>query len=532
MARQATDHKPWQRAETRPDRSGRAACVFGPGIRIRPTPNAARLDGLEPAEVWRHFAAISDIPRGSGKEGAAIAYVTGVAAQIGLQYETDAVGNVLIRKPATKGMTDRTTIALQCHLDMVQVCEPGLAFDFATQGVSVRVDGDWLRSEGTTLGADNGIGVALILAVLSATDLPHPDIEALFTVDEEIGMTGALAVSPRLLTAEMMINLDMGTDSELTIGCAGTLDVILSGNYATEEPSAGQDHVRITVAGGAGGHSGEDIHLGRANTIHLLGAILSELAKTVPFRVVEIVAPGQPNVIPGGASAVLAVGTETVRRLDRILKDIAVERLLPFADRDPDLDVSWVPVTCTSSALMAIGDQHRLLEALAHSPTGVVEFGAMSEGLVETSCNLGALLVRGGSFKAISLIRSGTERGKGRVLQDIRAAWRATGASCATANDTPAWPTRPRNPMLAALRAAHIAETGEAPRISAIHAALECGVLAARFPRMAMVAYGPTMRGIHTTQECLQISSTKKVWAILKRTLATLPCKGDPHDSA
>ena len=523
MALQAADHKARQSgAAARPGGSVR------PGI--GPTSNAARLDGLEPAEVWRHFAAISDVPRGSGKECAAIAYVTGVAAQIGLACQTDAMGNVLIRKPATRGMSDRATVALQCHLDMVQLCEPGLSFNFDTQAIPLRVEGDWLRSEGTTLGADNGIGVALILAVLSATDLPHPDIEALFTVDEEVGMTGALAVSPRLLTAGMMINLDMGADNELTIGCAGTLDAIVSGTYETGGPSADEDHVRITVAGGAGGHSGEDIHLGRANAIRLLGGILADLDQALPFRLVEIAADGQPNVIPGTASAVLAIGPDSVGTLDRLLKEAAVSHLGPFADTDPDQGVTWTREARSGAAGMAEGDQRRLLKAIADSPTGVVAFSASTEGLVETSCNLGTLQVGAGGFKAVTLIRSGTEQGKDRLLQDIHAAWHATGATCATANDTPAWPARPLNPLLDTLRAAHIAETGEAPGISSIHAALECGVLAARFPRMAMVAYGPNMHGIHTTRERLQISSTGKVWAILKRTLATLPNKGDSHD--
>jgi dipeptidase D len=524
VALQADHHAARQGAAEGPGGGGRSGAC--------PLSNTARLDGLEPAEVWRHFAAISEIPRGSGKEAAAIAHVTGVAAQLGLACQTDAVGNVLIRKPATKGMTGRATVALQCHLDMVQLCAPGLAFDFDTQAIPLRVDGDWLCSEGTTLGADNGIGVALILAVLSATDMPHPEIEALFTVDEEVGMTGALAVSPQLLTAGMMINLDMGADDELTIGCAGTLDAIISGTYEAEGQAAGQHLVRITVAGGAGGHSGEDIHLGRANAICLLGGILSDLGQTLPFRLVEIAAEGLPNVIPGTAGAVLAIGPDTLRELDRRLKAVVVGRLGPFATTDPDLRVLWRSEARSDAAVMTARDQRRLLKAIVGSPAGVVAFSAADGGLVETSCNLGALRAGGGTFTAISLIRSGTEQGKAGLVQDIRAAWHETGATCATASDTPAWPVSPMNPLLTAIHAAHIAETGEAPRVSTIHAALECGVFAARYPHMAMVAYGPNMHGIHTTEERLQISSTGKVWAILKRTLATIPRKGEPHDPA
>lgn len=205
-------------------------------------------------------------------------------------------------------------------------------------------------------------------------------------------------------------------------------------------------------------------------------------------------------------------------------------RLRPFADTDPDLEVTWAPETRTGRAVMAIGDQHRFLAAIASSPTGVAPFSDTNAECVETSCNLGALLAGGGSFKAVSLIRSSTEPGKASLVQDIRAAWQPTGASCATAHDTPAWPARPLSPLLTALCAAHVAETGMPPRISSIHAALECGVFAARFPHMSMVAYGPNMHGIHTPHECLQISSTQKVWAILKRTLASLPYKGNSHD--
>ncbi len=525
MTLQAEHHDARQVAAEGPDGTS-------DGVRagISPNSNAAKLGGLQPAEVWRHFATISEIPRGSGKEGAAIAYVSGLAAQLGLACQTDVVGNVLIRKPATRGMIDRPTVALQCHLDMVQLCDPGLDFDFDTHAIPLRLDGDWLRSEGTTLGADNGIGVALILAVLTATDLPHPEIEALFTVDEEVGMTGALALSPCLLKAEMMINLDMGTDNELTIGCAGTLDAILTGTYECEEPSGRQRHMRITVSGGEGGHSGEDIHLGRANAIRLLGEILEDLGKTLAFRLVEIAADGQPNVIPATATAVIAIGPNSARELDRLLKAAIVARLAPFAETDPNLRVDWRPKARTDAAVMTSRDQYRLLKAIANSPTGVVAFSATDTALVETSCNFGALKVGEGRFHAISLIRSGAEQGKDGLLQDIRTAWQATGATCATANDTPAWPARPMNALLEALRGAHIEETGEAPYISTIHAALECGVISALYPRIAMVAYGPNMRGIHTTHERLQISSTGKVWSILKRTFATLPPKGDHHD--
>lgn len=479
--------------------------------------------------MWRHFEALSQIPRASGDEGRAVAFVRDFGLALGLDTQVDTTGNVVIRKPASPGMENRPPLALQCHLDMVHQQDEGRGIDFDRDPIELQIDGDWLTARGTTLGADNGIGVALTMAVLAATDLAHPPIEALFTVDEEVGMSGAEAVTADQLSAPYLINLDMESDHLLTIGCAGAVDILVEGHY-DRQPLPQDAHLyEIRVQGGLGGHSGLDIHLGRMNAIKLLAEALTRLHKATPLTLTRFDGDGVANVIPARARARFVIHPDQADTLQWAIHDLS-DLVAPYALAEPDAQITCTQISDTAEQGFDAAFQSAFLSALTTAPTGVQSMSADVEGLVETSNNLSIALASQGRMQVTCLARSCVESHKPGVIAQVRDCFALTGAQVTTANDAPGWEPRPDSTLLQVMADAYQAHQGAAAEVIAIHAGLETGILSATFPDTEMVSYGPNIKGAHSTTERVQISSVQKVWAVLQRTLASIPpTHGDPR---
>lgn len=480
------------------------------------------LSGLMPRAVWHHFENLSQIPRGSGKEERAIAFVREFGLAHDLDTRVDAIGNVIIRKPATPGMEDRPTVALQCHLDMVQEQDEGRGFDFDTDPIDLMVDGAWLTARGTTLGADNGIGVALTMAVLASSDMAHPAIEALFTIDEEVGMSGAEAVTADQLSAPFLINLDMESDHELTIGCAGAVDILAEGAFEQHPLPDDAQLYELRVHGGLGGHSGLDIHLGRMNAIKLLAEALEQLNTAVPLTVTRFGGEGVANVIPRRAKARFAVASDYAPALQEAIRALP-DLVTPFAPCEPDARIECSRIDESAERGFTPVFQAKFLAAISRLNNGVHSMSDDVPGLVETSNNLSIAIAENGRFHITCLARTCVEAHKAQVIEQVKDSFAETGAQIRTANDAPGWEPQPDSTLLQVMSNAYEAHQGEKPGVIAIHAGLETGILSRTFPATQMISYGPNIQGAHSTDERVQISSVQKVWAVLQTTLANFP---------
>jgi len=347
---------------------------------------------LEPGAVWQHFADLNAVPRPSKKERLAIEFMRSFGQGLGLDTRVDEIGNVIIRKPATPGMENRVSVVMQGHLDMVHQKNCGTEFDFDSEGIRMRVDGDWVRAEGTTLGADNGIGVASIMAVLASRDIPHPAIEALFTIDEESGMTGALGLRSDALSGSILLNLDTEDDTELTIGCAGAVNVLATGAYEVERVEAEDQAFILRIKGLVGGHSGMDIHRGRANANKLLNRILFLAAEDLGLRVGSIDAGGLRNAIPREAQAHVTMPAEQVAAFKEFIAEQAAVLCSEYRSTDPGLELSLQPADLPASRLPR-DFQQTLLRAVYACPNGVFRLSPDIEGLVQTSNSMARVKV-------------------------------------------------------------------------------------------------------------------------------------------
>lgn len=462
---------------------------------------------LEPAPLWGHFADLNAVPRPSKDEGKAVALVQQFAARLGLEAHTDAVGNVLVRKPASPGREGRPVVALQSHLDMVCQKNAGTDFNFATQGIRMAVEGDWVRAEGTTLGADNGIGVAAMLAVLEARDLVHPPLEALFTIDEETGMTGAKALQGGWLKAGTLLNLDTEDDRELTIGCAGGVDIVGTGTYAPE-PSQARGY-ELTVKGLTGGHSGMEIHLGRANANKLMARLLDAL----PVRLASLDGGGLRNAIPREARAVVAAAQAPD------VKELEARFQAEYRTTDPGLVVTCQEVSAPAEVL-GVEFQKRLIRSLYAVPNGIYRLSPDVPGLVQTSNNLARVEVGNGKYQVATLGRGSVNSERHDVARAVACALELLGAEVEASGDYPGWAPRPEASIVRLMSSLYEKLFQETPLVNACHAGLECGILGANYPSMEMISFGPNIRGAHSPDERVQISSVAKFWRFLTETLA------------
>ena len=478
---------------------------------------------LKPTALWNRFADLNSIPRPSKHEEAVCAWLVQWAKDHGLEVWQDEVKNVFMKKPATPGMEDRQTVVLQSHVDMVCQKNNDTTFDFMTQGIKMYVDGDWVRARGTTLGADNGIGVATILATLESTDIPHPPLEALFTIDEETGMTGALGLQAGHLKATILLNLDTEDDDEISIGCAGGVDLTSKGTYEPEATSTdGTTGLKITVKGGSGGHSGMDIHKGIANANKLINRILLESLESVDIRVSEMDGGGLRNAIPREANALIVVSEQDMLELDTSLNNTAAELKSEYKITDPNLTVIWEREATPKEALPE-DVQNALLLALQVVPVGIHRMSSDIDGLVQTSNNLARIEVCSGDVSIKCLNRSSVDSEKWDLARSIEAAFTLAGLTTEQGGAYPGWAPNPSSKAVEMLRALYVEKFNENPKVMACHAGLECGILSTNYPDMDMASFGPNIRGAHSPDECCQISSVQKFWGFYLEALLRTP---------
>ncbi|QMU59818.1 MAG: beta-Ala-His dipeptidase [Boseongicola sp.] len=480
------------------------------------------LDTLRPSSVWSHFLALSQIPRGSGKEEAASHFVAELGHAHGLETYSFANGNVIVRKPATPGMENRPMIALQSHLDMVQVAQEGVAIDFDQDPIVIKKSGDWISADGTTLGADNGIEVAMTLAILTTADHPHPPIEALFTVDEEVGMSGAAALRAGDLKAGALINLDSEEDDVLMLGCAGAIDVIIEARRPTEPCPAENIVQAVTVSGGKGGHSGVHIHLGRANAIFELARVLRNCSG-LDLTLKSLTGGQSINAIPSEAVAVISIPEDQLVPLQKVILDADLT-LKDAYPSDPGLSVSLAATTADCVGFRK-EDSTALLKALCDIPSGIVAMREDIEGVVETSNSVGLVSAKAGHIKVACLARSCVDTELAALVENLRCAAGSFAEDLRTENAQPAWEPQGESVLAQAAAAAYRSVNGHEMRREVIHAGLECGVLSAIFPHIEMISYGPTILDVHSPDERISVSSVKNCWSVLLETLANIPPK-------
>ena len=484
----------------------------------------SEIRALEPKLLWNKFADLNAVPRPSKKEECVIAFMKDFGVKLGLETIEDEVGNVIIKKPATSGMEDRVTIVMQSHLDMVHQKNNDTVFDFDTQGIEMHVVGDWVKAKGTTLGADNGLGVATIMAILESTDIQHPAIEALFTIDEETGMTGAMGLKGGLLSGGILLNLDTEEDNEIGVGCAGGVDVTATRTYKEEETPEFKIGYKITVKGLQGGHSGMQIHEGLGNANKIMNRLLFDGFENFGLRISEIDGGSLRNAIPRESNAIVAIDAihEAVfnTEMDLLAKTIKTE----LKTMEPDLEVI-ISKTGTPEKIMDLGVQEGLTRAIYAALNGVHRMSADIPGLVETSNNVARVIVKDGAIKIGCLTRSSVESSKIDLANMLRATFELTGCEVELSGDYPGWTPNMDSSILKVLSSLYEKLNGEKAHVAACHAGLECGILGQNYPDLDMISFGPTIKGAHSPDERASISSAKKYWEFVLEILKEIPKK-------
>ena len=483
---------------------------------------ADEVRALEPKALWNNFADLNAIPRASKKEEQVIEFAKNFGESLGLETLVDETGNVIIKKPAYPGMEDKAVVALQSHLDMVHQKNSDSAFDFATEGIKMLVSDDWVEADGTTLGADNGIGVAAIMALLASFDIPHPPLEALFTIDEETGMTGANGLKGGLLDAQILLNLDTEDDDELTIGCAGGIDVTAEGTYSEEELSGEHKTFTLSIKGLTGGHSGTDIQLGRGNANKLINRFITELAITTDVRIHSIDGGGLRNAIPRESNAILSVPTSQEQDFQTSVEQFNQILSTEYAVTDPDATLQADPADTIGKAL-DIDFQAKFLKAIYACPNGIYRMSPTIEGLVQTSNNIARVLVADCQYQVLCLTRSSSDSEKADEVNALRSTFELIGATVSEAGSYPGWIPKPEADIVKIMQQLYKDLYHTEAHVSAVHAGLECGILGTNYPKIEMVSFGPNIRGAHSPDEKVQISSVQKFWNYLLETLKNTP---------
>lgn len=477
---------------------------------------------LEPVILWNNFSDINAIPRASKKEERIIRFMVDFGNNLGLETIVDPAGNVIIKKPATPGMENRMTVVLQSHLDMVHQKNSDSDFDFESEGIKMMVEGDWVKAIGTTLGADNGLGVAAIMSVLESTDLVHPALEALFTIDEETGMTGAQELQPGYLDGEILLNLDTEEDDEIDIGCAGGIDLTASRSYKEVEQESQTQGFTISVTGLLGGHSGMDIHKGLGNANKIMNEILLNLHPVV--QVIEIKGGSLRNAIPRESFAEVTISsaklTEVADRFSEIAKTITQR----FSEIEPELSIA-LKETVNSKKVMDESDQMEVLQSLDGALNGVYLMSTEIPDLVEASNNIAKVTLRDGQVKVECLTRSSVETSKVELTQKLEKSFGQSGFEVRLSGSYPGWSPNRNSPILKVLKRIYVEMFKTEPKVGACHAGLECGIIGSHYPNMDMISFGPTIKGAHSPDERASITSAKRFWSYLKEILANIPVK-------
>jgi dipeptidase D len=477
----------------------------------------ALLETLEPKLIWSYFLELSKIPRGSKNEAAAAAWVADQAKALGCEVERDEVGNVIIRKKATAGKEGRPTICLQAHVDMVCEKNEGTDHDFTKDPIQLLRDGDLLRAKGTTLGADNGIGVSAALAVLASKDIAHGPIEALITIDEETGLTGANGLKPGRLKAKFLLNLDSEEEGYLTIGCAGGEDTIVTRKLARTGVPAGSRAFRLKVFGLKGGHSGIDIHAGRGNAIRILAQVLGALKPDFGFGLASIKGGNKRNAIPREASATILLDPAKEKAFREALAAHEAHWRAALGAHDPGLHLALEASEATQ--VMSGADADAIIRLLLALPHGVEAMSPDIPGLVQTSTNMGVIDTREGEVEVNLLTRSSINASKSALSERIGATCALGGFESHVTGGYPGWKPEPKASLVQVVQDANQKVFGKPLEIMAIHAGLECGLIGEKYTQMEMVSFGPSMWDVHTPDEHVSVPSVGNFWKLLVAVL-------------
>ena len=477
---------------------------------------------LEPKVLWNKFADLNAVPRPSKKEERVIEFMKNFGTSLGLETFEDEIRNVIIRKPATKGMETRKTIVLQGHLDMVHQKNNDTNFDFDTQGIDMYIDGDWVRARGTTLGADNGLGVAAIMAILESKDIPHPAIDALFTIDEETGMTGALNLKGGILKGEILLNMDTEEDDEIDIGCAGGVDVTATRSYKEEETPENSVGYTITVKGLKGGHSGMDIHKGLGNANKIMNRLLFDGFENFGLQITEITGGSLRNAIPRESVAKVIVAGMYDEAFAFDMQEVINDIKFEFKTTEPNLTIEIVKGDLPNK-VMELGVQEGLIRSIYAAHNGVYRMSADMADLVETSNNISKVVVKEGTITIQNLTRSSVESSKYDLANALRSSYELFGCEVEFGGNYPGWTPNVKSEILDVLVAVYEKQNGTKPNVVACHAGLECGILGTNYPGMDMISFGPTIHGAHSPDERASITSSQKFWKFYLEILANIP---------
>ncbi len=486
---------------------------------------ASPLDKLEPRLIWKHFDAIRQIPRPSKHEERIAEHVMNWARSRGLDVKRDGTGNVLVKVPATSGHEKAPVIVLQGHLDMVPEKNSDVAFDFMKDAIQVRVVGDYIYATGTTLGSDNGVGVAAAMAVAEDQKAVHGPLELLFTIDEETGLTGAMQLDSKLLKGRTLINLDTEEDAALYIGCAGGADTHATFTVSREEALKGTIPVRVSVRGLRGGHSGVDIHENRGNALKFLLRILNALrGKGIEFGIVSLAGGSKHNAIPREADAVLRISRDAESAVAAAVDEYARVLKEEYGEIDPNQRLEFVALKDEEGnrKVWIRFDNDRVLDALLAVPHGVLGMSRAVPGLVETSNNLAVVTTEGDSVKVTTSSRSSVMPSLKATTEQVAAAFRLGGAEVEQRDGYPGWKPNPESAVLNTALRVFEREFKKQPAVKAIHAGLECGLIGEKYPGMDMVSMGPQIESPHSPDERVQISTVDRFYTFLKATLAEL----------
>ena len=480
------------------------------------------LADLAPQDVFKNFYDITQVPRPSGEMEQIQAFILSFGQNLGLETIVDEVGNVIIRKPASAGMENRKGVILQAHMDMVPAKETDLAFDFSTDPIPAFVSGDYLLTEGTTLGADDGIGMAMIMAVMQSKTLQAGPIEGLFTVNEETDMSGAFGLKEDALQGRILINLDSEWDGVFLIGAAGGGHISVSASYPQVPAPVDLIAYQVGVQGLKGGHSGVDIHLGRGHAIKLLVRLLKGAIEPYELHVASLSGGNASNAIPREAAAVVLLPGNLEGGFTEYLQAFEATVMAELSAVEPDLRIVLNAVE-PPTEVFEEGFQSTILDAIAATPQGVMRMSDALPGLVETSNNLGIIMVGDGQIQVDCTARSSVDSALADVSQMVASVWQLAGYEVEFANFYPGWNPNPVSPILELTKATYQELYSQEPQIMAVHAGLECGLIGAKYPGMDMISIGPTLSDVHSPSERLRISTVGHVMDLLLAVLENIP---------
>ena len=481
------------------------------------------LENLQPTEVWKYFSEILEIPRPSKKEEKIIEYLLNFAQEQKLEALKDDAGNVLIRKPATKGMEDRASVILQSHVDMVCEKNSDVEHDFDADPINAFIDGEWVTAKGTTLGADDGIGIAAQLAILASTTIKHGPIECLFTVDEETGLTGAFELKPNFFKSQILLNLDSEDEGELFIGCAGGIDTVITFAFETEKVPSDFEAFQIAVTGLKGGHSGDDIDKGLGNSIKIINRFLWKGTNKYDLRISSIDGGNLRNAIPREAFATFVIHKDDVKSMKEMFEGFHDDVISEYQTVEPKLSIKLKPAEMPQWVIDE-PTQYDLLNALYACPHGVIAMSKQISGLVETSTNLAAIkIIQDNQILVTTSQRSSIDSSRADIANMVESVFRLANANVVHTGGYPGWAPNTNSEILNITKKSYKNLFSVEPIVRAIHAGLECGLFLEKYPTLDMISFGPTIKGAHSPDERINIETTDKFWKLLLDVLENIP---------